>query len=223
MKFVEFAFILVIYGVIFSFLPARMQTLLYVPVNLLTTGVLLLWANKSAGLSLTDLGLTPRAAAGSAFWGSLIGVALGGLIFSVMAVFKTRFLSTVPQDFQSTGVLDLVYRVTVRIPFGTAAFEEVAFRGILLALFQQNLGVYQANILSSSLFGLWHMGLLIRVLPAAKLPIYSATMASLGTMTLAFLGGVIFAILRVKTSSLAGSTIAHWLINATATIALFRR
>ena len=53
--------------------------------------------------------------------------------------------------------LGTAYRAAVRIPLGTVLVEEVAFRGVLLAMLGGHLGVGWAVAVSSHLFGLWHV------------------------------------------------------------------
>lgn len=49
-----------------------------------------------------------------------------------------------------------VYLTVVKIPLGTALVEEVAFRGVLLALLQPH-GSLVAALVSSAAFGAWHV------------------------------------------------------------------
>ena len=50
-----------------------------------------------------------------------------------------------------------LWRVLVVIPLGTVLPEELAFRGLLLALLGRRYGVVAGILLSSGLFGLWHV------------------------------------------------------------------
>src|SRR5690348_16366411 len=49
----------------------------------------------------------------------------------------------------------VLFAALVRIPFGTVVFEELAFRGLLPALVGG--GRWRATLVSSGLFGLWHV------------------------------------------------------------------
>ncbi|WP_205745246.1 CPBP family glutamic-type intramembrane protease [Egicoccus halophilus] len=51
----------------------------------------------------------------------------------------------------------LAYAVLVRIPFGTALFEEFLFRGLLLALLLRTMSARAAWIWAAVVFGLWHV------------------------------------------------------------------
>jgi uncharacterized protein len=46
----------------------------------------------------------------------------------------------------------------VRVPFGTVLPEEIAFRGVLWGLVRRNHGSVWATLVSSALFGCWHIG-----------------------------------------------------------------
>jgi uncharacterized protein len=50
-----------------------------------------------------------------------------------------------------------LWRVLVVIPLGTVLPEELAFRGLLLTLLGRRYGVLAGILLSSGLFGLWHV------------------------------------------------------------------
>ena len=55
------------------------------------------------------------------------------------------------------GVATLLYQAALRIPFGTVLLEELAFRSVLPAIAARRFGVARACLLSSALFGLWHV------------------------------------------------------------------
>ena len=50
-----------------------------------------------------------------------------------------------------------VFNPLVRIPFGTVLLEETLFRGVLLALALRRWSVATAVIVTSAIFGLWHV------------------------------------------------------------------
>ncbi len=215
--------ILIAYNVILSLLPNRVQTIVYVPLNLVATGFLLFWAQRGAGLSLEELGFGGKTMLTSALWGALVGLVVGGLAFAVMILFEPQFLLRVPAEFHSSGVLDLLYRVGVRIPLGTVVLEEIAFRGVLFQLFLRVSRTNQAVALQSLVFALWHVGLLLRGLSVSTPTVSSMLLTFLGVTTGTFLGGALLGLLRTQTSSLVGSMVTHWVINALVTVALSRR
>jgi uncharacterized protein len=113
-----------------------------------------------------------------------------------------------------------LWAVLVVIPLGTVLPEELAFRGLLLALLGRRYGVLAASLLSSGLFGLWH------VVPSLGGGTANATMASVvgadaaGTVlrvvvTVVFtaLAGVALCWLRLRSGSLLAPVLAHWTVN----------
>jgi uncharacterized protein len=104
------------------------------------------------------------------------------------------------------------WRALVRIPFGTVAVEEVAFRAVLPAL------VSPAG--AAALFGLWH------VLPTAKtLDVNGVqrhrTVAVAGAVAVTTLVGLALWALREATGGLAAPALAHAAANSGATVAAF--
>lgn len=55
------------------------------------------------------------------------------------------------------GWLMMLYHSMIRIPFGTALLEETAFRAVLLAVVVQSWGWWTGVVVSSFVFGLWHV------------------------------------------------------------------
>jgi len=109
----------------------------------------------------------------------------------------------------------------VLIPLGTVLFEEVAFRGVLWGLLRRARGTAVATIVSSALFGLWH------VLPSLHLSADNQAIGStvghgtsgqalsvLGTVLFTGLSGVVFCELRRRSGSLLASAGLHWATNA---------
>jgi uncharacterized protein len=106
------------------------------------------------------------------------------------------------------------------IPLGTVLFEEVAFRGVLWGLLRRGHGTLTATIVSSALFGLWH------VLPSLGLATDNQAVAStvgkgtsgeaiavLATVLFTGLAGVVFCELRRRSGSLLASAGLHWATN----------
>jgi uncharacterized protein len=120
--------------------PAR-----YVTVNLGATAVLLT-AARCSGLTLTDLGFTGHP--GGWRHGARTGVAAACLLSAALMAPKGR---TTLRDQRMAGMTAraLTGDVLLRIPLGTVALEEVAFRGVLPAL--------SSEWISCVTFGLWHI------------------------------------------------------------------
>jgi membrane protease YdiL (CAAX protease family) len=187
-----------------------MPAALYVPTNLVTAAVVLF-----LGLRLVtpyDIGLTNWVS--GARWG--IGVTLVGLGLYIVALITPGF-DDVFNDSRVTGGVDrLVYEVFVRIPLGTVVLEEIAFRGVLPAVFAKRMSRFRAVVIASALFGLWH------VLPSLNLADVNPVLEGLlGTGLAGKIGGVAIAVvgtfllglwmcfLRYRSGSLLAPTIAH--------------
>jgi membrane protease YdiL (CAAX protease family) len=112
------------------------------------------------------------------------------------------------------------------IPLGTVLFEEVAFRGALWGLLRRGHGTWTATVVSSALFGLWH------VLPSLGLAADNQAIGNtvgkgtsgeaisvLGTVLFTGLAGVAFCELRRRSGSLLASAGLHWATNGLGVLA----
>jgi membrane protease YdiL (CAAX protease family) len=113
------------------------------------------------------------------------------------------------------------------IPLGTVLPEELAFRGLLLALLGRRYGVAAGTLLSSGLFGLWHVVASLGggAANAAMVGVVGGDAA--GTMvrvvvTVGFtsLAGVGFCWLRLRSGSLLAPILAHWTVNGLGVIVM---
>lgn len=108
----------------------------------------------------------------------------------------------------------------VWIPLGTVLFEEVAFRGVLWGLLGSARGPATATLVSSVLFGLWH------VLPSLRLNRVNPAVAGLvgtgsggqvlavtGAVGFTGLAGVVLCELRRRSTSLLAPAGLHWAVN----------
>ena len=208
-----------------NLLPQRLHDRWYVPMNLGFLALLLLWAFISFGINTKTLGIRWPEAGWSALWGLGIGLLLVAPLFILVAF--PSLLGGQIRDPRLAGLTasEVVYRAAVRIPLGTALFEEVAFRGILFAALTR-FGIAQAIWVSSLVFALWH------ITPTWEL-IQSGSLADLGPLLkglaiaggvlATFVGGLLFALLRHHTGSVTGPVLAHATINSLALVAMFLR
>ena len=114
-----------------------------------------------------------------------------------------------------TPAFDRWFIPAVRIPIGTAVFEELLFRSVLFGLMARLRTVRFAVIGSSIVFGLWH------VVPAWESAADGAGAtagAVVGTVAITTVAGVIFALLRVRSGSVVASMMAHASVNSFAYI-----
>ncbi|MBW3579799.1 MAG: CPBP family intramembrane metalloprotease [Actinobacteria bacterium] len=187
---------------------------LYVPVNLTVTAVLLGIA-RASGISWAALGLR-RSSIGR-------GAALGVAAFLVVAfalvlaalVPATRPLFADQRVDRVTGAA-VAYQALVRIPLGTVVLEEVAFRGVLLALLSRAASTRAAVAWSSALFGFWHVVPTVEALRANRLvpsaPAITAAVVATGA------AGAVFCWLRLRSGSLVAPALAHVATNSVALV-----
>ncbi len=111
--------------------------------------------------------------------------------------------------------------VLVRIPLGTALFEELAFRGVLLAVWWRAVGPGRAVVWSSVVFGLWHVAPTMVALQLNDVVVTEvAGLAAIGgSVGVTAIAGVGFAWLRIRSGSLLAPVLAHAAINALALLA----
>jgi membrane protease YdiL (CAAX protease family) len=197
-------------------LPPRV----HVPANLIAAA-LATWIVRRDGASWDDLGLSPS---------RLPDGVRAGIAVAVPIVAATAALAAAPQTrrhFEDTRVLEAPnpwYELALRIPVGTALCEEVLFRSALLAGFERHSSRRAAIVISSALFGLWHV---LPTLEARRANADQATMNAeadprllvLGTIGATGIAGFAFATLRRRTGSVVAAVIAHSAVNVSGFIA----
>lgn len=189
----------------------------YVPRNLALTVLVLVLAHR-AGWGARDLGLARATVGAGVRWGMgavvvvgvvvLIGVALADVVEVVGALLDDR-----RAQLSGTG---LVAAVLVRIPLGTVLFEEVLFRGVLLTAFLERTRPLVAEVVSSAIFGLWHVAPTIVALQVNDVSPWSVTGvgAIVGAVLATTAWGVVACRLRRLSGSLVAPMLAHWATNA---------
>lgn len=186
--------------------------------HLLSAGAVV-GAALAAGATLDDMGLRPEHVPASLRRGAIGAAAIAAVIGLGAALPATRNL------FDDERVLDVgpgeaAFRGLVEIPFGTAVYEEVVFRGVLLGFATRRWGALPGTAITSALFGLWH------VLPAlrdkennpATREQHPALVVSLTVLNTAVVGGVL-AWQRLRTKSVAAPILTHTASNALAYLA----
>jgi membrane protease YdiL (CAAX protease family) len=177
--------------------------------------VLLLGLAKLGGLSWADVGLGEWAS--GLRWGlaAVLVIALGYLVAALVPATR-EFLVDHRSADASPG--DVAFQTLVRIPFATVLLEELAFRGVLFGLLQHLFGTGWATVLSSLLFGLWHVlsaGALPRENPSAgRLFAGHPALVVPATVLVTALAGIVLSALRVRSGSLLAPFLAHWALNA---------
>lgn len=188
----------------------------HVAVGLALAACLVVMA-RAQGLTTADLGLARSAWPAGLCWGA-VAAALVGATYA-LAYLIPPMRQPLSGGEGGIGRAALMAALVV-IPLGTVLPEELAFRGLLLPLLGRRHGVLVATLLSSALFGLWH------VLAALGGGAANAAIAELvggdaaGTMlrvviTVLFTSaaGVVLCWLRLRSGSLLAPVLAHWTVD----------
>jgi uncharacterized protein len=190
---------------------------LYVRRNLALAVALLLLA-RAVRLSATEVGFGRAQLGRGLRWGAgtavLVAAVVGvGLLLQDHVEPVAMLLSDQRAVMPPGGVL---YQATLRIPLGTAVFEEVAFRGVLLALLVRTMGTASAMGVSSMVFGLWHVAPTMVALQVNGVVVSSAAGvgAIAGAVLVTTVAGMMFCWLRERSGSLLTPILAHWATNS---------
>jgi len=191
----------------------------YVVANLTAAGVLLV-AARSAGLSWEELGLARRRLPAGARWG---GACLGLVAACYLVALAVPTLRPLLTDARAAGLDggEVAYQVLVRVPLGTVLWEEVAFRGVLLAALTRALSPRAALAVSAAVFGLWHVRPTLSALAANDLadgPLLTGLAVLLGCL-LTSVAGVALTWLRLRSGSLLAPVLLHLATNSLGTLA----
>jgi membrane protease YdiL (CAAX protease family) len=193
----------------------------YVPANLITGGALVGLAFL-AGVSFAAIGLDRGDAASGLRWGATIAALVATAIVLGVLLPPTRHFF---EDERVSGLSGggLAYQALVRIPLGTALFEELAFRGVLLALLLRISSTGTAVITSSTLFGLWHVLPTISALRINDLATGTTTRtaAVVAAVVVTGVAGALLCWLRLYTGSLAAPVLVHVATNSFAIVGAF--
>ncbi|BBH69083.1 hypothetical protein ACTI_57680 [Actinoplanes sp. OR16] len=179
-------------------------------------GLLLL--GRRAGLTWHDLGLSPRTLTrGSKYAaGAVLAVAVVYGIAAAVPATRPAFQDG-RYDLNPHSVLQTAFLV---IPLGTVLLEEVAFRGVLHGLVNRHRGAVWASVVSSVLFGMWHILPSLRLAEANK-AIGAAVgggaagqvLAVAGAVAFTALAGLLLCELRRRSGSLLAAAALHWATN----------
>ena len=181
--------------------------------------VLLIAMGLLDGNSWTDMGLG---------WGYLLpgfvwAAASIGLITAVYLIGSAfRRTRTAFHDERMSDLSGgrMVFQALIEVPFGTVLLEEIAFRAVLLSMLIRRFGLVWGIVISSILFGLWH------ILPSIGTHEQNPALGSvagqgrrgniiavaLSVITTA-IAGVLFAFLRLISGSVLAPMGFHWATN----------
>ncbi len=187
----------------------------YVSAALATTGGLALIAWRH-GVSATDLGLGHATWVTGIIWS--VGIIAG---IGIVIGFAGRHPRTQPlfaDERNDTSGVVAARRTLLDIPFGTVLVEEFAFRGVMLALVAVLYGSVWAVVITSVLFGLWHVAPALEMHDAHQATSGSPWPTVLSTVLFTGLAGAGWAVLRLFTGSLFPPAAFHWAANGTGVV-----
>ncbi len=195
----------------------------YIPWNCAIALVVVLLAVRLDGCTVYDLGLAARRVPSGLRWGAAVsGIVLAGYLVGIALPF-TRDLFH--DDRADVGASVVLWRTLVAIPLGTVLMEEIAFRGVLPAMFRRRTAgnthpALRADVYAALLFGVWH------VLPTLDLSASNDTLRSLlpgplgvlatiaGAVVATGLYGMVLSQLRNRSDSLVAPAMLHWSTNS---------
>lgn len=181
---------------------------------------------RRSGLSYAEMGLGKR----DVGRGLRIGAGIvAPTALATTAVAASPRLSRVFLDGRARGHgrADAARQLLIRFPVGTALYEEVAFRGVLDALWSRRSGEWTARMVTAVAFGAWHVLPTFRLYPdmaggrgeSSGLERAGATLAGVAVTAVSSL---LFDRLRTRSGSLAAPWLAHYGFTATSYLAARR-
>jgi membrane protease YdiL (CAAX protease family) len=223
-----FAALLVIWGnVVSSALGASARlpggSWPFVVAGLILSGISLAFA-RAMRLGRGDLGLGPGAARGAVVGGVLAAVvALTGVavLRFIAPVIVGTHVDYAPLDQVTEG--DLRIHIAFFLLLGAVIPEELAFRGVLFGALLRQRGVRAAVLGSSAAFALWHASVAVVTVGDTTIgpPSPWFLPAVLAALLVVLGGGAVFALLRLRTGTIASTVAAHWVFNALVLLGLW--
>jgi membrane protease YdiL (CAAX protease family) len=186
----------------------------YLPANVATGAALVALARRS-GLGWGAIGLAPVTAGQGLRAGLLPALATAAGLAVGAALPETRRWFDDARVEVERGPGELWFQTLVRIPVGTVAFEEVAFRGVLLALLRRRLPARAALVTASALFGLWHVVPTLAMARANGITGRRRTVLVGASVAATTLAGTAFCALRRRAGHLLAPALLHLAFNDT--------
>jgi membrane protease YdiL (CAAX protease family) len=182
--------------------------------------ITMLGVARYAGLGLPALGLARSDLRRGARYG-MVALAVVSAVLVVAATIPATsgFLEDERADVSFAGI---VFAVVVSELVVTVIPEELAFRGVLLGAGNALWSEGRATLLSSALFGLWHISPTLGTMSSNHATASAAASATgaaavvLGTVAATFVAGMIFCWLRLRSRSLLAPVLAHLATNGAA-------
>lgn len=179
------------------------------------------------GLSAEQMGIALNTITSGIFI-AVIATILICIITVIMALIPPLRRFFIGDNLSNASGKLIAFETTIRIPFSTALIEEILFRGVLLGLLLAHNSQITALIVSSILFGLWHIFPTIKtieqnkstkkIIGNSKTKTGAGVLATIITTTIA---GFIFGLLRIFAGSIIAPWLIHWSINASGVLGIY--
>lgn len=182
-------------------------------------------AARPLGLGADDLGLARDRLATGVVWA---GAAVGAFtLVYVVAYVVPATRDLLVDDRTPASAADLAVRVLVVIPLHTV-LEEVVFRGVVQGMVRRDDGVRAGVVVSSLLFGLWHLGSAGAALDGNQSvadAVGDSPLVTVAGMVAIVAGtaamGAVLAYARERSGSLLAPIGLHWAANTVGTVATY--
>jgi membrane protease YdiL (CAAX protease family) len=215
--------LLVLFNNLIDFLPFGLHDTFYLWLNLLLLLIAWWWTRKFLHLSAEDIGFRRKNLARSLLLGFAVAFALIAPFAIILWIRGFIGLNLKGPVLAVDSLQDLLFRSLVRIPFGTALFEEMLFRGFAYGYVQKRFNSLKAILISSFLFSCWH------IVPAFRTvrgnfrvgDVFLGASLWIIFMVGSFIAGLMFAWLRYKGKHIGGCILAHALINSLALVLMY--
>src|SRR5262249_55356344 len=122
----------------------------------------------------------------------------------------------------SVDAADLARHVAIYMPLGIVIPEEVAFRGVLLGALARSTTTAVAVWYAALAFACWHAWIAVATVGQTTLagPLWSVV-GIVGALGVVAAGGAAFALLRLRTGTIATTLAAHWAFNLVVLVGLW--
>lgn len=186
------------------------------------TLMLVIVASRWCRLTWAEAGIRRTNLLRSGLIGAGIGLGLAALVLLALEAGARLGTPVTYQPLRGASSSTVLIHAVVGLPVQTAIPEEIAFRGLLLGLLMRRLTPLRAALVTSATFVAWHVVVQLQTLAVTN---FSSPWQIVPAMGLAFAGlfagGLIFALLRLRTGNLAAAVMAHWLFDASLITGLF--
>lgn len=193
--------------------------------------LMLAYATRRPG-GLREVGLRRRGLLKSLGGGVLAGL---GLSVPPLIFFYRPILLDTPLEYgpiHNMSRRELWQDLLFGVPINIGLLEELLFRGLLFSTLRRGHSTTFSMLASSAAFAGWHFSVTYtsaaqtNLSTAARLPRFLKPfvqpLAVAGGMLTTGLAGIAFNLVRERTGNLAGSVVAHWLVDSIMIYALWR-